>query len=123
MYHLTVIDARQNNAPPELIEGGLRFRITPRAESRSSNGDTQAVLIPHFNEEHDPEGVASHVPHMQLFYDNSLQTGLMRDMAIDLELLGEHLVLLGNQVCLWDEPRLFNCNLAEGGPSVGSREE
>lgn len=23
----------------------------------------------------------------------------MRDLAIDLELLGEHLVLLGNQVC------------------------
>jgi hypothetical protein len=26
---------------------------------------------------------------------------LMRDIAIDLELLGEHLVLLGNQVKLW----------------------
>lgn len=36
---------------------------------------------------------------MEHFYDNSLQTGLMRDLAIDLEVLGEHLVLLGNQVC------------------------
>jgi hypothetical protein len=35
---------------------------------------------------------------MDYFYDNSLQTGLMRDLAVDLELLGEHLVLLGNQV-------------------------
>jgi hypothetical protein len=35
---------------------------------------------------------------MDHFYDNSLQTGLMRDLAIDLESLGEHLVLLGNQV-------------------------
>ena len=35
---------------------------------------------------------------MDHFYDNSLQTGLMRDLAIDLEVLGEHLVLLGNQV-------------------------
>lgn len=35
---------------------------------------------------------------MDHYFDNSLQTGLMRDMAIDLELLGEHLVLLGNQV-------------------------
>lgn len=35
---------------------------------------------------------------MDHFYDNSLQTGLMRDLGIDLELLGEHLVLLGNQV-------------------------
>jgi hypothetical protein len=34
---------------------------------------------------------------MDHFYDNSLQTGLMRDLAIDLELLGEHVVLLGNQ--------------------------
>lgn len=35
---------------------------------------------------------------MDHFYDNSLQSGLMRDMAVDLEILGEHLVLLGNQV-------------------------
>lgn len=35
---------------------------------------------------------------MDHFYDNSLQTGLMRDLVIDLEVLGEHLVLLGNQV-------------------------
>lgn len=40
----------------------------------------------------------SHVPHMDHFYDNSLQTGLMRDIAIDIEILGEHVVLLGNQV-------------------------
>ena len=38
------------------------------------------------------------MPHMDHFYDNSLQTGLMRDLAIDLELLCEHVVLLGNQV-------------------------
>lgn len=35
---------------------------------------------------------------MDNFFDNSLQTGLMRDLAVDFELLGEHLVLLGNQV-------------------------
>ena len=34
---------------------------------------------------------------MSHFFDNSLQTALMRDLAIDLEILGEHLVLLGNQ--------------------------
>ena len=44
------------------------------------------------------EGVATHVPHMEHFFDNSLQSGLMRDMAVDLEMLGEYLVLLGNQV-------------------------
>ncbi|RDB28140.1 von Willebrand factor A domain-containing protein 8 [Hypsizygus marmoreus] len=53
--------------------------------------------IPRFGVSQDPVGVASHVPHMDHFYDNSLQTGLMRDLAIDLELLGEHVVLLGNQ--------------------------
>lgn len=37
---------------------------------------------------------------MEHFYDNSLQTGLMRELAIDLEVLGEHVVLLGNQVCI-----------------------
>ena len=34
---------------------------------------------------------------MDHFYDNSLQTGLMRDIAIDIEILGEHIVMLGNQ--------------------------
>ena len=46
----------------------------------------------------DPEGAVSYVPHMEHFYDNSLQTGLMRDLAIDFEVLDEHMVLLGNQV-------------------------
>ncbi len=56
-----------------------------------------ATVIPLFDKSQDPEGT-SHVPYMDHFYDNSLQTGLMRDIAIDLEVLGEHLVLLGNQV-------------------------
>ena len=58
----------------------------------------EPTRIHRFDPSLDPEGVASHVPHMDHFYDNSLQTGLMRDLAIDLELLDEHLVLLGNQV-------------------------
>jgi hypothetical protein len=58
----------------------------------------ESTSIPRFDPSLDPEGVASHVPHMDHFYDNSLQTGLMRDLAVDIELLGEHLVLLGNQV-------------------------
>ena len=59
-----------------------------------------ATLIPRFNPDEDKEGAAAHVPHMDHFYENGLQTGLMRDLAVDLELLGEHLVLLGNQVGL-----------------------
>ena len=58
----------------------------------------QSTFIPRFDPDEDKEGVAMHVPHMDHFYENSLQTGLMRDLAVDLELLGEHLVLLGNQV-------------------------
>ncbi|KAJ3505514.1 hypothetical protein NLJ89_g7376 [Agrocybe chaxingu] len=57
----------------------------------------EPTSIPLFDPAQDPEGAASHVPHMDHFYDNSLQTGLMRDIAIDLEILGEHVVLLGNQ--------------------------
>ncbi len=40
------------------------------------------------------------MPFMDHFYDNSIQSAQMRDIAIDFEILGEHLVLLGNQVWL-----------------------
>jgi len=54
--------------------------------------------IPRFDTMRDPEGVASYVPHMDHFYDNNVQSAQMRDLAVDFELLDEHLVLLGNQV-------------------------
>ncbi|KAJ7165324.1 AAA domain-containing protein [Mycena filopes] len=63
----------------------------------TTGGASYATRIPLFNIAEDPQGVQSHVPYMDHFYDNSLQTELMRDLAVDLELLGEHLVLLGNQ--------------------------
>ncbi|KAJ7443890.1 AAA domain-containing protein [Mycena galericulata] len=63
----------------------------------TSGGPSYATTIPLFNVAEDPQGVKSHVPYMDHFYDNSLQTELMRDLAVDLELLGEHVVLLGNQ--------------------------
>ncbi|KAF5384151.1 hypothetical protein D9615_003188 [Tricholomella constricta] len=63
----------------------------------SSGESVPQTSIPLFDASQDVDGVASHVPHMDHFYDNSLQTGLMRDLAIDLEVLGEHVVLLGNQ--------------------------
>jgi len=75
-------------------------------------------MIPRFDPSQDMEGVASHVPHMDHFYDNSLQTGLMRDLAIDLEVLGEHVVLLGNQVCdsyNFQNPTLFSFEWMVGG--------
>ncbi|KZT08123.1 uncharacterized protein LAESUDRAFT_649814 [Laetiporus sulphureus 93-53] len=81
------------NPPPVLQDGGLFF---PEPSDPNAH-DLQPTFIPAFDRAQDPEGVASHVPYMDHFYDNSLQTGLMRDMAVDLEILGEHLVLLGNQ--------------------------
>lgn len=79
--------------PSPFVEGDyLKF------PGPSTNGeDSFSTSIPLFNVTHDPEGVASHVPHMDHFYDNSLQTGLMRDLGIDIEVLREHVVLLGNQ--------------------------
>ena len=67
------------------------------------------VRIPRFPASQDADGVASRIPHMDHFYDNSLQTGLMRDLAVDLELLGEHVVLLGNQVgyCFYVDGKLL----------------
>ena len=85
--------AAQFNPPPEVRDGGVWFPAPSGPNGRSYG----ATFIPFFDRTQDPEGV-SHIPHMDHFYDNSLQTGLMRDLAIDLEVLGEHLVLLGNQV-------------------------
>ena len=82
------------NPPPSLDEDGyLTFPAASDPDNRS-----EPIQVPCFERSQDPEGVASHVPHMDHFYDNSLQSGLMRDMAVDIEILGEHLVLLGNQV-------------------------
>ena len=72
-----------------------RYLVFPGSTSPGQVGEV--VSIPLFDPSRDPEGAASHVPYMDHFYDNSLQTGLMRDLAIDLELLREHVVLLGNQ--------------------------
>lgn len=58
---------------------------------------TEDTRIPRFEVSWDPEGATSHVPFMDHFYDNSIQSAQMCDLAIDFELLGEHLILLGNQ--------------------------
>ena len=71
--------------------------LTFPAASGSEGSTGHNISIPLFNLTEDTEGAASHIPHMDYFYDNSLQTGLMKDIAVDLELLGEHVILLGNQ--------------------------
>ena len=42
---------------------------------------------------------------MDHFYDNNLQSGLMRDLALDLEVLGESVILLGNQARIFPSSR------------------
>ena len=84
----------QFNPSPAVLNNRLRFP-TP---SGSSASKMPPVVIPCFEASADVEGAASHVPYMDHFYDNSIQTAIMRDIAIDLEVLGEHLVLHGNQV-------------------------
>lgn len=37
------------------------------------------------------------VPGMSWFFENREQNGLMRNIGIDLEIMEQHLVLLGNQ--------------------------
>ncbi|KZS88617.1 hypothetical protein SISNIDRAFT_417941 [Sistotremastrum niveocremeum HHB9708] len=81
------------NPPPVIRSDGIIFF----PEASDPYDRTKSVHIPLFDPSQDREGAASHIPHMEHFYDNSLQSGLMRDMAVDLELLKEHLVLLGNQ--------------------------
>lgn len=80
--------------PDPVVDG--KALVFPSSSATGENG--VQTKIPLFDASQDADGAASHVPYMDHFYDNSLQTGLMRDLAIDLELLGEHVVLLGNQV-------------------------
>lgn len=93
---LVLISTTKFNPSPLVQDGQLVFP----APTDPLNDSTESVSIALFDESQDPDGVASRIPHMEHFYDNSLQTGLMRDLAIDLEVLGEHLVLLGNQVSI-----------------------
>ncbi|KAJ7616381.1 AAA domain-containing protein [Mycena polygramma] len=79
--------------PDPVVQGDMLVFPGPS----TSGGPSFETTIPLFNVAEDTQGVKSHVPYMDHFYDNSLQTELMRDLTVDLELLGEHVVLLGNQ--------------------------
>ncbi|KZT28299.1 hypothetical protein NEOLEDRAFT_1129681 [Neolentinus lepideus HHB14362 ss-1] len=79
--------------PPPSVEN--RCLIFPKINDPTQQ--TESIAIPQFDATQDLEGAASHVPYMDHYYDNSLQTGLMRDVAIDMEVLDEHVVILGNQ--------------------------
>lgn len=61
------------------------------------DGKAQTYEVPLFDISQDPAG-SSYVPFMNNYLDNSQQTALQREIATDLEVLGEHVLLLGNQV-------------------------
>jgi von Willebrand factor A domain-containing protein 8 len=88
-------NCEQFHPPPEVQGRTLVFSAPTSATAKQNM--LVPVSIPLFDASLDPEGAKYHVPYMESFYDNSLQSGLMRDLAVDLEVLGEHLVLLGNQ--------------------------
>ncbi|KZV72548.1 hypothetical protein PENSPDRAFT_674901 [Peniophora sp. CONT] len=77
---------------PILTDTGLLFPAPS-----SASGDLSPLSLPFYPATADPEGASSFVPHMTHFFDNSLQTSLLRDLGVDLCILNEHLVLLGNQ--------------------------
>ncbi|KAI0049548.1 hypothetical protein FA95DRAFT_1489014 [Auriscalpium vulgare] len=79
--------------PSPIVRDGSLIFPAPTSPQRAA----ESTSIPCFDADQDPEGVASYVPHMDHFYDNSVQSASLRDLAVDLEILGEHLVLLGNQ--------------------------
>ncbi|GAA5944071.1 H(+)-transporting V1 sector ATPase subunit E [Sporobolomyces koalae] len=77
--------------PPAIVNGkSLEFI------SRSLEGEETRYGIPLFCPTDDPDNM-SHVPHMTTYLDNQTQTVLMRDIAVDLELERQHILLLGNQ--------------------------
>ncbi|KAH9160345.1 hypothetical protein EDB89DRAFT_2081954 [Lactarius sanguifluus] len=100
----------------ELLEDAGIKKISPAFHPAPLIED-RALLFP------DPEGAGSYVPFMDHFYDNSIQSAQMRDLAIDFELLGEHLVLLGNQgeLTLSDGRRLARVVEREGDLPIHPR--
>ncbi len=77
-------------ADPEVKDGQLIFRDL-------NNEDAEPTAIPIFDvDSRDAEGKII-IPEMASFYNNHDQSMLMRSMAQDLHLLGEHLLLMGNQ--------------------------
>lgn len=84
-------------ADPERIGNELVF--VDRNAMGTSQGDTSLseIRIPIFNvEKNDPDG-KDLIPTMSSFYNNPTQSLLMREIALDLEKLDQHVLLMGNQ--------------------------
>ncbi|KIK61659.1 hypothetical protein GYMLUDRAFT_42680 [Collybiopsis luxurians FD-317 M1] len=81
--------------PPVLVFPAPSSTVPSDSPLSAANPSATSILL--FDPVKDQVGAASLIPHMDHFHDNPLQTGLMRDLAVEMEVIGEHLVLLGNQ--------------------------
>lgn len=83
------------NPPPRREGSALVFPGPEEASDRIAS----SVSIPIFTSRAaaDADSNALIPTSVDDFYDNSSQNGLMRDLAIDLFALDDHVVLLGNQ--------------------------
>jgi MoxR-like ATPase len=78
-------------ADPEVGNGTLTFKD-------SNSLDLEPVVVPLYNvDKADPEGKHLIPTLGSSFYNNNTQSLLLRDLAIDLQVMGEHLLLMGNQ--------------------------
>lgn len=63
-------------------------------EFPSTDKQSSRIEVPLYEPEKvDPQGL-NQIPQIDHFYDNAEQSLLMRDMAIDLQIMGEHLLLM-----------------------------
>lgn len=84
-------------ADPEVDGNDLVFVDRNALGETKGNREASEVRIPIFNpEQADPDG-KDLIPTMSSFYNNPTQSLLMREIALDLEKLNQHVLLMGNQ--------------------------
>lgn len=78
-------------ADPSIQEGNLIFDDT-------NAPDIDAVRVPIYKVDEKDAGGKHLIPNLaNSFYNNNTQSLILRDLAIDLQVMGEHLLLMGNQ--------------------------
>ncbi|KAH9809964.1 AAA domain-containing protein [Melampsora americana] len=88
---------------PPILSSDQRYLIFPEAQNlllTSKDDDQQRLRLkecPIERELKDGQSDQGLIPEMSWFFENREQNGLIRDIGIDLMLMGHHLVLLGNQ--------------------------
>lgn len=78
-------------ADPVVEEGQLVFKDT-------NAPDLEPVRVPVFNADSQDAQGKHLIPTLgNSFYNNNTQSLILRDLAVDLQIMGEHLLLMGNQ--------------------------